>query len=42
MAKWCNHYNCPCEEAVKTGDYLGDCDYVCDGCYECEELEQQE
>lgn len=38
MAKWCNFYNCWCSDAEEITDGLGDCDYDCRGCDDCEEI----
>jgi hypothetical protein len=36
--KWCNHYNCWCNDAEDITDGMGDCDYECNGCEDCEEI----
>lgn len=38
MAKWCNYYNCWCDDAEYITDGMGDCGYGCQGCPEYEEI----
>lgn len=40
--EWCNHYNCWCSDAEEITDGMGDCDYSCEGCEECEEIKPGE
>lgn len=32
MAKWCNYYNCWCDDAKYITYGMGDCGYGCKGC----------
>ncbi len=38
MAKWCNFYSCWCDDAEDITDGVGDCDYNCKDCEECQEI----
>jgi len=42
MAKWCNLYNCWCDEAEGIAEYEGDCSYECNHCDDCEEVEYKD
>lgn len=41
MIKWCNYYDCLCDEAEDTTEGMGDCDYACDECSFREEVKSR-